>query len=90
MFYFRYAEKNNLPILKNVSLPRVGALQVIMENLGHVDNVSDSDESESENQKIKSNSFITKKGTTSKNADMQCSTDEIKVSNSTNNHSITG
>ncbi|EEB13245.1 conserved hypothetical protein [Pediculus humanus corporis] len=51
----RYAEKNNLPILKNVSLPRVGALQVIMENLGHVDNVSDSDESESENQKIKSN-----------------------------------
>lgn len=27
----RYATKNNLPILKNVTLPRVGALKAIME-----------------------------------------------------------
>lgn len=32
---FRFAEKNNLPILKNVSLPRVGAMRVIMENIGY-------------------------------------------------------
>lgn len=29
----RYAEKNNLPILKNVTLPRIGALKAIMEIL---------------------------------------------------------
>lgn len=27
----RYAEKNNLPVLENVSLPRVGALKVILD-----------------------------------------------------------
>lgn len=30
----RYAAKNNLPLLNNVSLPRVGALQAIMNTLG--------------------------------------------------------
>lgn len=29
----RYAEKNNLPVLKNVTLPRVGALKAITEVL---------------------------------------------------------
>lgn len=29
----RYAKKNDLPILEHVSLPRVGALQVLMENM---------------------------------------------------------
>ncbi|KAG7163362.1 Acyl-CoA:lysophosphatidylglycerol acyltransferase 1-like, partial [Homarus americanus] len=28
----RYAKKNNLPLLENVALPRVGALKVIMDN----------------------------------------------------------
>lgn len=30
----RYAQKNNLPLLNNVSLPRVGALQAIMNTVG--------------------------------------------------------
>lgn len=30
----RYAEKNNLPILNNVSLPRVGALKTILTTVG--------------------------------------------------------
>lgn len=29
----RYAEKNNLPFLKNVTLPRIGALQAILDVL---------------------------------------------------------
>lgn len=29
----RYAEKNNLPFLKNVTLPRIGAMQAILEVL---------------------------------------------------------
>lgn len=36
---FRFAQKNNLPILKNVSLPRVGAMRVIMENIGYSNEV---------------------------------------------------
>jgi lysophosphatidylglycerol acyltransferase 1 len=31
---FRYAEKNNLPVLNHVSLPRVGALQAIVDTVG--------------------------------------------------------
>lgn len=34
MFYFRFALKNNLPVLNNVSLPRVGALKAIMDEIG--------------------------------------------------------
>lgn len=30
----RYAQKNNLPLLDKVSLPRVGALQAIMNTVG--------------------------------------------------------
>lgn len=30
----KYAKKNNLPILENVTLPRVGALQTIFDTLG--------------------------------------------------------
>lgn len=30
----RFALKNNLPVLQNVSLPRVGALQAIMGTVG--------------------------------------------------------
>lgn len=30
----RFAEKNNLPILKNVSLPRVGAMKTILTTVG--------------------------------------------------------
>lgn len=30
----RYALKNGLPVLQNVSLPRVGALQAIMDTVG--------------------------------------------------------
>jgi hypothetical protein len=33
-FSFRFAEKNNLPRLNNVSLPRVGALQAIIDTVG--------------------------------------------------------
>ena len=29
-----YAKKNNLPILENVSLPRVGAMQTIFDTVG--------------------------------------------------------
>lgn len=32
--YFRYAVKNNLPALEHVSLPRVGALKVIIDEVG--------------------------------------------------------
>lgn len=32
----KYAKKNNLPILENVSLPRVGAMQIIFNTLGPV------------------------------------------------------
>jgi hypothetical protein len=31
---FRFALKNNLPVLKHVSLPRVGALQAIVDTVG--------------------------------------------------------
>lgn len=31
---FRYAAKNNLPMLNHVSLPRVGALKVIIDEAG--------------------------------------------------------
>lgn len=30
----KYAKKNNLPILENVTLPRVGAMQTIFDTLG--------------------------------------------------------
>jgi len=30
----KYAKKNNLPILENVTLPRVGAMQMIFDTLG--------------------------------------------------------
>lgn len=30
----KYAKKNNLPILENVSLPRVGAMQIIFNTIG--------------------------------------------------------
>jgi hypothetical protein len=33
-FSFRYAEKNNLPVLNHVSLPRVGALHTIVDTVG--------------------------------------------------------
>lgn len=32
----KYAKKNNLPILENVTLPRVGAMQTIFDTLGPV------------------------------------------------------
>jgi lysophosphatidylglycerol acyltransferase 1 len=31
---FRFALKNNLPVLQHVSLPRVGALQTIVDTVG--------------------------------------------------------
>lgn len=34
VFLFRFAIKNNLPILQHVSLPRVGALQTIVDIVG--------------------------------------------------------
>ena len=35
---FRFAEKNNLPKLEYVSLPRAGAMKIIMEEVGpHID-----------------------------------------------------
>ncbi|XP_053980514.1 acyl-CoA:lysophosphatidylglycerol acyltransferase 1-like isoform X2 [Hylaeus anthracinus] len=39
----KYAKKNNLPILENVSLPRVGAMQTIFDTLGpsHDNNTSE-------------------------------------------------
>jgi lysophosphatidylglycerol acyltransferase 1 len=33
-FSFRFALKNNLPVLEHVSLPRVGALQTIVDTVG--------------------------------------------------------
>jgi len=33
-FSFRFALKNNLPVLERVSLPRVGALQAIVDTVG--------------------------------------------------------
>jgi hypothetical protein len=33
-FPFRFAQKNNLPVLQHVSLPRVGALQTIVDTVG--------------------------------------------------------
>lgn len=30
----RFAEKNNYPVLEHVTLPRMGAIQVIMDSLG--------------------------------------------------------
>jgi hypothetical protein len=33
-FSFRFARKNNLPVLEYVSLPRVGALQTIVDTVG--------------------------------------------------------
>lgn len=30
----KYARRNNLPILENVTLPRVGAMQMIFDTLG--------------------------------------------------------
>jgi len=33
-FSFRFAQKNNLPVLEYVSLPRVGALQAIVDTVG--------------------------------------------------------
>lgn len=33
-FFIRFAEKNNLPKLEYVSLPRAGAMKVIMEEIG--------------------------------------------------------
>lgn len=32
--FSRYAAKNNLPMLNNVSLPRVGALKIIIDEAG--------------------------------------------------------
>lgn len=32
----KYAKKNNLPILENVTLPRVGAMRTIFEQVGPV------------------------------------------------------
>jgi hypothetical protein len=34
---FRFAEKNNLPVLGYVTLPRIGAMKAIMEVLGTTD-----------------------------------------------------
>ena len=33
---FRYAERNNLPVLKHVTLPRNGAMNTIIDTLGNV------------------------------------------------------
>jgi lysophosphatidylglycerol acyltransferase 1 len=33
----RYAQKNNLPLLKNVTLPRIGAMKTIIDQLGSAD-----------------------------------------------------
>lgn len=34
LFLLRFALKNNLPVLQHVSLPRVGALQTIVDTVG--------------------------------------------------------
>lgn len=38
---FRFAEKNNLPVLNNVTLPRVGAMKAIMDVLGAPMDIND-------------------------------------------------
>jgi len=35
-FIRRYAERLNLPVLEHVTLPRVGAMRIIMENVGYL------------------------------------------------------
>lgn len=40
----KYAKKNNLPILENVSLPRVGALKTIFDIVGPVQNNNSSEQ----------------------------------------------
>ncbi|XP_014216519.1 acyl-CoA:lysophosphatidylglycerol acyltransferase 1 [Copidosoma floridanum] len=40
----KYAKKNNLPILENVTLPRVGALQTIFNTIGPTQNNNSSEE----------------------------------------------
>jgi lysophosphatidylglycerol acyltransferase 1 len=40
----KYAKKNNLPILENVTLPRVGALQTIFDIVGPVQNNNSDDQ----------------------------------------------
>jgi hypothetical protein len=39
-FLFRFALKNNLPVLQHVSLPRVGALQAIVDTVGPKKNIN--------------------------------------------------
>ncbi|XP_015111406.1 acyl-CoA:lysophosphatidylglycerol acyltransferase 1 [Diachasma alloeum] len=39
----KYAKKNNLPILENVTLPRVGAMRMVFEKLGPAQNNNSSD-----------------------------------------------
>lgn len=34
---FRYAEKNNLPVLTHVTLPRTGAMNIIIDTMGKSD-----------------------------------------------------
>jgi lysophosphatidylglycerol acyltransferase 1 len=38
-FLFRFALKNNLPVLQHVTLPRVGALQTIVDTVGPEKNI---------------------------------------------------
>lgn len=33
LIYFRYAQKNNLPLLEHVTLPRLGAFSAIIDEL---------------------------------------------------------
>jgi len=40
----KYAKKNNLPILENVTLPRVGAMQMIFDTLGPAGNRNTKDQ----------------------------------------------
>lgn len=40
----KYAKKNNLPILENVTLPRVGALQTIFDVVGPIQNNNSSEQ----------------------------------------------
>lgn len=44
----RYAEKNNLPKFENVSLPRVGAMKIIMNTVGPQSSVNNNSSSSSE------------------------------------------
>lgn len=39
----KYAKKNNLPILENVTLPRVGAMRTIFDKLGPAQNIDSSE-----------------------------------------------